>query len=179
MKTLIKLFCIAFAGFLLNSCEKDYNYITPFSLDITSVKLKTGEVVLKAESNYIGSIIEKGFCISESSQPSLSDKVYVVDKTDLSEFEYKSIYGYESYSSSFYSSYDYNGYYCRKWNSKNHDYEYDYEYDYDYEEYRYSDIVDFKTTVKDLESGTKYYVCAYAKSKNNIVYSKVKAFVMK
>ena len=49
MKTLIKLFCVAFAGFLLNSCEKDYNYITPFSLDITSVKLKTGEVVLKAE----------------------------------------------------------------------------------------------------------------------------------
>lgn len=169
MKTLIKLFCIAFAGFLLNSCEKDYNYITPFSLDITSVKLKTGEVVLKAESNYIGSIIEKGFCISKSSQPSLSDKVYVVEKSDLSEFEYKPIYGYGGYSSSFYSSYDYEGYYCRKRNSKTHV----------YEEYSYSDIVDFKTTVKDLESGVKYYVCAYAKSKNNIVYSKVKAFVMK
>ena len=169
MKTLIKLFCVAFAGFLLNSCEKDYNYITPFSLDITSVKLKTGEVVLKAESNYIGSIIEKGFCISESSQPSLSDKVYVVEKSDLSEFEYKSIYGYGSYSSSFYPSYDYKGYYCRKRNSKTHV----------YEEYCYSDIVDFKTTVKDLEAGTKYYVRAYAKSKNNIVYSQVKAFVMK
>ncbi len=161
MKTLIKLFCVAFAGFLLNSCEKDYKYITPFSMDITSVKLKTGEVVLKAESNYMGSIIEKGFCVSESSQPSLSDKVYVVEKSDLSEFEYKSIYGYGSYSSSFDPGYDYEGYYCRKWNSKTHD----------YEEYRYSDIVDFKTTVKDLEAGTKYYVRAYAKSKNNIVYS--------
>ena len=87
--------------------------------------------------------------------------------------QYKPTNGYGDYSSSFYSSYDYEGYYCRKWNSKTHD------YDYDYEEYHYSDIVDFKTTVKDLESGTKYYVCAYAKSKKNIVYSSVKAFVMK
>ena len=155
MKTLIKLFCITFAGFLLSSCERDYNNITPFSLNITSVKSKTGGVVLKAESNYIGSIIEKGFCISESSQPSLSDKVYVVEKSDLSKFEYN------------YFTTDYNGYRYRKRGSDSYYFYYD------------SEIVDFTTTVKDLESGTKYYVCAYAKSKKNIVYSSVKAFVMK
>lgn len=164
MKSLIKLFCIVFACGLLSSCETETD-ITPFKLELTSIRsvASTGEITFRAESNYIGSIVEKGFCVSTSSVPSLSDKVYVVAKSDLSEYDY---YNCESNYYRGYTVYSFD--YVDEWGNIYH------------ASHGYNDVVEYKTTVNNLESGVKYYVCAYAISKkNNVVYSNVKEFVIK
>lgn len=166
MKTIIKLFCIVFAGILLVSCEKEFK-ITPFLIETTSVKIEKGEVTLYAQSNYVGSIVEKGFCISRHSNPTVSDNLYVAEHTDLSDYEYKSSgNSWDSYSSiPDFSVYDYEGYQFRKCNSDR--------------VYDYSDVMRYKTIVTDLQVGVKYYVRAYAKNaNNNIAYSKEYYFIV-
>jgi hypothetical protein len=154
MKKIIKLFSIILAVFALSSCETNYG-ISPFSIKTTSVKSLDGVVYFKAESNCVASIVEKGFCVSMSPNPTLSDMVYVAEKSDLSEY-----YVYpQSYK------YNYSGY---RFSYKN-----SYDNEYDYGNYYYdSNIKSFSTSAKDLFVGPRYYVRAYAISaNNNVVYS--------
>ncbi len=155
MKKIIKLFSVIFAVFALGSCETQNN-VVPFYLKTTSVKSLDGKVYFNAESNCVASIVEKGFCVSMTPNPTLSDMVYVAGKSDLSEYYY--IYGKDFY----------NGYHFEY----NRSYDSEYEGSYWYDRYYDSDIKSFSTSAKDLFVGPRYYVRAYAISaNNNVVYS--------
>lgn len=150
MKSLIKVLYISVVSFFFMSCEKE-NEVTPFYLETTSAQVSGSTVALTGKSNYMGTVTKRGFCISTSPQPTVSDKVYVVDKFTV-----------RNYYDNSYFHYDRSHYFYDNHNS-------------DY--IGNDEITTFKKSIS-LEPG-KYYVRAYARSNESIVYGNEKTFTIK